>query len=113
MQGIDTDLFIVSVNGCPFLSGQIHGGEAIDPIRESAPMTAIRALYHQVGGNDTALPGGRHGGGYLLPPLAIGARDSAWLHAMENRQLYARVIDGVLEVGERLLDVISGIQPQI
>ena len=54
--GFQSDAFVVSVDGSPLFGGQIHGGEAVDAIRNSAVMSGIRALYHEVGRHDTAFP---------------------------------------------------------
>lgn len=43
------DALIVAVDGAALLGGEVHGGEAVNMVADGAVMTAVAALYHQVG----------------------------------------------------------------
>ena len=71
LQAINTDTLIVTVNGSALLCGEIHSREAEYLIRNSAPMAAVRALNHKVGGNNATAPCGGNCRCELVVALAV------------------------------------------
>ena len=94
---LGADALIVAVDGAALLGGEVHGGEAVNMVADGAVMTAVAALYHQVGGNKRALPGARYGGGDLIPCGAVGLTDGTGVHALDAAQF-----DGVIADSEKL-----------
>ena len=58
--GLQADLFVDTVDASPFLGGEGHGGEPIDPVTQIPVVPGIGALHHKIRGYDAAGPGLRH-----------------------------------------------------
>ena len=107
------DALIVAVDGAALLGGEVHGGEAVNMVADGAVMTAVAALYHQVGGNKRALPGARYGGGDLIPCGAVGLTDGTGVHALDAAQFDGVIADDPADVFHGAVHGIGGIEPHI
>ena len=92
--GLDADTLVVAMQGAALLGGQIHGGEAVHMVADTAIVAAVGALHHQIGRDKTALPGACHSAGDLIPCRAVRLADAARVHTLQLCDLNGRVIDG-------------------
>ena len=54
---LKADMLVIAVDAAPFFLGKVHGGEAVDTVTDAPIVAGVRALYHEIGRDDAALPG--------------------------------------------------------